>query len=378
LVAQINAGTGVINAAHIDAAIAAHSSAVGNPHGTTATQIDAQGGVNRLVAQINAGTGVINAAHIDAAIAAHSSAVGNPHGTTAAQIDAQGGVNRLAAQINAGTGVINAAHIDAAIAAHALVVGNPHGTTAAQVGAIAASGGGTIEGTLVVHNSGTFPNERAILGFLSGNPKLLYAEVNDEATYGIFVASTLNPATVTNKIEGRTQFTGLVIFDVAPQFNAGKGGYVVDQFINADKSDLRTGDVVKLRGTPVARFMGHLNRLPIPEVALADKDDDPAVIGVVHLEATPNSEEPDFRTDPNDPTTIPQGGQLHVVTLGTFSHCKVDASEVPIEVGDLLTSSSKPGFAKKATHPKLGSLIGKALEPLREGTGYISVFINIQ
>jgi hypothetical protein len=43
-----------------------------------------------------------------------------------------------------------------------------------------------------------------------------------------------------------------------------------------------------------------------------------------------------------------------------------------------LTTSKNPGHAKKATEPKLGSIIGKALQPLEKGTGEISVFVNIQ
>jgi hypothetical protein len=82
--------------------------------------------------------------------------------------------------------------------------------------------------------------------------------------------------------------------------------------------------------------------------------------------------------DPDDPRSIPGGVELFVVTLGTFAHCKVDATEAPIRVGDLLTSSANPGHARKAAAPKLGTIIGKALEPLDTGTGYISVFVNIQ
>jgi hypothetical protein len=47
-------------------------------------------------------------------------------------------------------------------------------------------------------------------------------------------------------------------------------------------------------------------------------------------------------------------------------------------VGDLLTSSATPGHAQKATEPKIGSIIGKALESLEKGTGSIAVFVNIQ
>src|SRR2546426_7582167 len=43
-----------------------------------------------------------------------------------------------------------------------------------------------------------------------------------------------------------------------------------------------------------------------------------------------------------------------------------------------LTSSAKPGHARKATDPNVGCIIGKALEPLNGGTGYVAVFVNIQ
>lgn len=45
-----------------------HSARTDNPHATTAAQVDAQGGANRLVAQINAGTGVIARGRVESAI----------------------------------------------------------------------------------------------------------------------------------------------------------------------------------------------------------------------------------------------------------------------------------------------------------------------
>jgi len=162
------------------------------------------------------------------------------------------------------------------------------------------------------------------------------------------------------------------------RFTGTKIGYVADTFVNASGGVLHTGDVVKLKATGHIRFHGDDNRIPIPEVIMSDSEDDPLVIGIVAQEATPASDEPDRRTEPEDPTSIPEGGELFVVTLGTFAHCRVDATAAPIAVGDLLTSSGNPGHARKATNPKIGSIIGKALEPLQEGTGYIAVFVNIQ
>lgn len=58
-----------------------HSSLTDNPHGTTAAQVDAQGGTNRIVAQINEGTGVIDEARI-APLIARASEVATRFATT--------------------------------------------------------------------------------------------------------------------------------------------------------------------------------------------------------------------------------------------------------------------------------------------------------
>ena len=57
---------------------------------------------------------------------------------------------------------------------------------------------------------------------------------------------------------------------------------------------------------------------------------------------------------------------------------KVTTSNGSIKRGDLLTTSSKPGYAMKVTEPKIGTIIGKALEPLEFGDGQIQVLITLQ
>jgi len=61
-------------------------------------------------------------------------------------------------------------------------------------------------------------------------------------------------------------------------------------------------------------------------------------------------------------------------------YCKVDASYSPIELGDLLTTSPTVGHAMKANDSikAFGTVIGKALKPLREGKGLIPVLIALQ
>ena len=60
--------------------------------------------------------------------------------------------------------------------------------------------------------------------------------------------------------------------------------------------------------------------------------------------------------------------------------CKVSAENGPIEVGDLLVASSKPGFAMKGTDRRrmLGAVVGKAMESLQSNTGVIEVLVSLQ
>jgi len=60
--------------------------------------------------------------------------------------------------------------------------------------------------------------------------------------------------------------------------------------------------------------------------------------------------------------------------------CKVSAENGPIQVGDLLVTSSTPGHAMRGTDRTRmsGAVVGKALEPLPQGTGVIQVLVTLQ
>jgi len=60
--------------------------------------------------------------------------------------------------------------------------------------------------------------------------------------------------------------------------------------------------------------------------------------------------------------------------------CKVMAQNGPIAPGDLLVTAPIPGYAMKGTNRirMLGAVVGKALEPLREGKGVIQVLVTLQ
>lgn len=78
-------------------------------------------------------------------------------------------------------------------------------------------------------------------------------------------------------------------------------------------------------------------------------------------------------------------GKVMVATTGRVK-IKVDATNGPIRVGDLLVTSDKEGFAMRSVPLDLGgtpihrpgTLIGKALEPLDKGAGEILVLLSLQ
>ena len=74
-----------------------------------------------------------------------------------------------------------------------------------------------------------------------------------------------------------------------------------------------------------------------------------------------------------------QTKRLPIALVGKV-YCKVDAQYSPIEIGDLLTTSSTSGHAMKADDPfkAFGAVIGKALRPLQAGQGLIPILIALQ
>jgi hypothetical protein len=74
-----------------------------------------------------------------------------------------------------------------------------------------------------------------------------------------------------------------------------------------------------------------------------------------------------------------EADRIPVALMGKVA-CKVDARSTPIEVGDLLTTSSTSGHAMKAADPfkAFGAVLGKALRPLKGGQGLIPVLVALQ
>ncbi len=68
------------------------------------------------------------------------------------------------------------------------------------------------------------------------------------------------------------------------------------------------------------------------------------------------------------------------IALSGRVYCLADASNGPIEPGDLLTTSATPGHAMRVTDRgrAQGAVLGKAMTPLREGRGLVLVLVSLQ
>jgi len=225
---------------------------------------------------------------------------------------------------------------------HSVLRNNPHVVTAAQVGALPLAGGGSVNGNVLVTGNTTVQGKLDVrtnnIAALTANPGAAFIWNNPRNAsnasvpgYGLVarVTSTSTslpgPTTVVgaavvgisdiDNVNGvyATAKTGTLalLVDGTAQINGRLvPGHTVDTFINASGQQLRTGDIVKLKGTPVMRFRGQQNRIPLAEVTLADKENDPLVIGIVDCEAMPEMNAPDTRVQPEDPTFIENGGDL--------------------------------------------------------------------
>ncbi len=108
------------------------------------------------------------------------------------------------------------------------------------------------------------------------------------------------------------------------------------------------------------------------EVAASSKSYDTRIAGVV-------SQQPGLTLGKksDDKSAIATVGRVKV---------HVDATKAPINVGDLLVTSDRPGMAMKSEPVDIsgikmhrpGTLLGKALEPLSSGTGDILVLLSLQ
>lgn len=156
-----------------------------------------------------------------------------------------------------------------------------------------------------------------------------------------------------------------------------KIGLSTDVFKNTSGIPIHTGELVKLSNEEVLEYWGKDNIIPISGITISNVVEDTTIVGFVVGKAKgfKAGQEPKEGEDLN---TIQPGEYVMVVTLGSFAFCNVDTTNGPIKIGDLLTSSSNSGYAMKAKEPKIGTIIGKALQSLDSGAGKIAILVGVR
>jgi hypothetical protein len=253
-----------------------------------------------------------------------------------------------------------------------------HGVEATMSGASASCPSGTTECGSGIY--GTASGD-AYAGFLYGeNRSAIIAIQGDNTYYGLWVDSVIAPNGKGIWTDGESAFGDYVTF------SGGKSGYVIDIALNDGAEPLEKGDVVVISGYDAAV----VGSIPVVRVRKATQANTEGVMGVVDVQYVPCLEKSSLEAGQacggfeTHVTTIQPGEYLGVVTLGAYEALKVDATTGPIHPGDLLTTSASTGRAMKAAKLSVqgvdfyapGTIIGKALGGLEEGTGIIPVFVS--
>jgi hypothetical protein len=128
------------------------------------------------------------------------------------------------------------------------------------------------------------------------------------------------------------------------------------------------------RSLELPDFKGSVMIMTQDGLRFCSKPYDKKVVGVI-AGGGESPDKPDILPDKQSSKRTP----MPLALVGT-TYCKVDAQYGSIEVGDLLTTSQTPGHAMKATDPSkaFGTVIGKALQPLKEGQGLILILVTLQ
>ncbi len=162
------------------------------------------------------------------------------------------------------------------------------------------------------------------------------------------------PATTVFRVDG----TGRVFANGGFQCNG--ADFAESMEVTGDRSKYAAGDLLVI-DTTVKRHLA-LAKKPYSTLVAGIYSTKPGMLGTTRKvdESAPYSEIP-----------------LAVVGIVP---CKVTAENGPIQIGDLLVTSSTQGHAMKGTdrNRMLGAVVGKALEPLREGSGVIQVLVTLQ
>jgi hypothetical protein len=175
-----------------------------------------------------------------------------------------------------------------------------------------------------------------------------------------------NTSGVTNLVIGqanganvfRVDNTGQGFFDGGTQTSG--ADFAESVAVRGDRSHYEPGDLLVI--DPQGRRRLDLARTPYSTRVAGIFSTKPGVLATPHKMDDPAAKD-----------------EVPLAVVGIVP-CKVTAANGAIQVGDLLVASSLPGYAMKGRnrYRLVGAVVGKALEPLRQGTGVIQVLVTLQ
>jgi hypothetical protein len=231
------------------------------------------------------------------------------------------------------------------------------GDVAASVG----GGGGGVLGTTQATTDFSTGVRGEAVGTAGGAVGIFGAAHSPSGTAGLF-ANFAGGNILSGNIGGPTLFrvdgTGRVFADGG--FQPSGADFAESMAVAGDRSKYLPGDLLIIDTTANRRLS--LAQQPYSTLVAGIYSTKPGMLGSTRKvdEATAADEVP-------------------LAVMGIVP-CKVTAENGPIAVGDLLVTSSLPGYAMKGSDRArmLGAVVGKALEPLPKGTGMIQVLVTLQ
>jgi hypothetical protein len=174
---------------------------------------------------------------------------------------------------------------------------------------------------------------------------------------GTILDGRIGPAPTATKVF-RVDGTGRVFADGG--FQPSGADFAESMSVTGDRAKYSAGDLLAI--DPTASRHVALAQQPYSTLVAGIYSTKPGLLGTTR------------KVDDSAPQT-----EVPLAVVGIVP-CKVTAENGPIQIGDLLVTSSTPGHAMRGTDRSrlVGAVVGKALEPLAIGNGVIQVLVTLQ
>lgn len=226
------------------------------------------------------------------------------------------------------------------------------------------SGGGGVEGLIEATTGFNTAVRGTALGTSGPSVGVFGEQFSSEGQAGLFINRaggdilhgrvSQNPDVTVFRVDGN----GTVYADGG--FQPGGADFAESMAVNGDRTKYAAGDLLVIDPSGKRRLA--LAQQPYSTLVAGIYSTKPGMLGSTRKVADTAAKD-----------------QVPLAVVGIVP-CKVSAENGPIEAGDLLVASSTPGHAMKATDRSkmVGAVVGKALEPLREGKGVVQVLVTLQ